>query len=73
MLANKGVTIKEVAYRLGYRHPHDFSRAFRKHSGSLPSHLGAGSVREQTHTIKRLGPPGAKLVVVAPQPCLSCV
>lgn len=46
MLAHEGVTIKEVAYQLGYRHPHDFSRAFRRHSGSLPPRLGLVSVRE---------------------------
>lgn len=39
MLADKHVTVKEVAYHLGYRHPHDFSRAFRKHTGKLPSRL----------------------------------
>ena len=41
LLATEGTTIKEVAYRLGYRHPHDFSRAFRKSSGRLPSQLEA--------------------------------
>ncbi|ATC65818.1 hypothetical protein CMV30_18720 [Nibricoccus aquaticus] len=40
MLRGKGVTIKEVAYHLGYRHPHDFSRAFRNHTGKLPSRCG---------------------------------
>lgn len=39
MLANREVTVKEVAYHLGYRHPHDFSRAFRKHTGKLPSRI----------------------------------
>lgn len=43
LLASKGVSVKEVAYRLGYRHPHDFSRAFRKSSGRLPSQLEAKS------------------------------
>lgn len=37
MLAGKGAMIKEVAFELGYRHPHDFSRAFRNFTGSLPS------------------------------------
>ncbi|QYM78528.1 helix-turn-helix domain-containing protein [Horticoccus luteus] len=41
MLAGKEVTVKEVAYHLGYRHPHDFSRAFRKYTGKLPSRLDA--------------------------------
>lgn len=38
MLKSDGASIKEIAYRLGYRHPHDFSRAFRNHTGKLPSH-----------------------------------
>ncbi len=37
MLVHDGASIKEVAYHLGYRHPHDFSRAFRKNTGMLPS------------------------------------
>lgn len=37
MLSGQGVTIKEVAYHLGYRHPHDFTRAFRNYTGKLPS------------------------------------
>jgi AraC-like DNA-binding protein len=37
LLACGRMTIKEVAYRLGYRHPHDFSRAFRNHVGVLPT------------------------------------
>jgi AraC-like DNA-binding protein len=37
MLASGDVTVKEVAYRLGYRHPHDFSRAFRNYAGLLPT------------------------------------
>lgn len=36
LLAQKGMTIKEVAYRLGYRHPHDFSRAYLKQTGQSP-------------------------------------
>lgn len=31
------MSVKEVAYRLGYRFPHDFSRAFRRATGSPPS------------------------------------
>ncbi|QYM78572.1 AraC family transcriptional regulator [Horticoccus luteus] len=36
MLAQKGTTIKEVAFRLGYSHPHDFSRAYQKQTGRPP-------------------------------------
>lgn len=27
------LSVKEIAYKLGYRHPNDFSRAYRRHSG----------------------------------------
>jgi len=37
MLTKKGMSIKEVAFRLGYRHAHDFSRAFLRGSGVIPS------------------------------------
>ncbi|WP_438480470.1 helix-turn-helix transcriptional regulator [Oleiharenicola lentus] len=52
MLGLDGVSIKEVAYHLGYRHPHDFSRAFRNYTGQLPSRWEgtaetAGSARKR--------------------------
>jgi transcriptional regulator GlxA family with amidase domain len=37
LLASGDVMIKEVAYHLGYRHPHDFSRAYRQHAGLRPT------------------------------------
>lgn len=40
LLAGTDVSVKEIAYRLGYRHPHDFSRAFRNRTGKLPSRWG---------------------------------
>lgn len=42
LMGNSGTSIKEVAYHLGYRHPHDFSRAFRNYTGKLPSRWSAG-------------------------------
>jgi AraC family transcriptional regulator of arabinose operon len=36
MLASGRMTIKEIAFQLGYRHAHDFSRAFRNQTGTLP-------------------------------------
>lgn len=32
-LESKGVTVKSLAYALGYRNPNDFSRAFKRHHG----------------------------------------
>lgn len=36
MLASGRMTIKEIAFQLGYRHAHDFSRAFRNQAGVRP-------------------------------------
>lgn len=38
--------VKAVAYSLGYRHPNDFSRAFKKHFGLTARHVGRGSLRK---------------------------
>jgi len=47
MLATGDMPIKEVAYRLGYRHPHDFSRAFRNHAGVSPArHIADAAARK---------------------------
>lgn len=40
LLGQKGTSIKQVAYQLGYRHPHDFSRAYLKHTGRPPRPSG---------------------------------
>lgn len=45
MLQRPGVSIKEVALSLGYRHPGDFSRAFRQHHGFAPSDGNAKRIR----------------------------
>ncbi|MCE5229453.1 AraC family transcriptional regulator [bacterium] len=36
-LMQTGATIKKTAYTFGYRHPNDFSRAFKKFTGRSPS------------------------------------
>lgn len=41
MITEDGAPIKTVAYRLGYRHPHDFSRAYQRATGSCPSILSS--------------------------------
>ena len=43
MITEDGAPIKTVAYRLGYRHPHDFSRAYQRATGSCPSSLSRRS------------------------------
>ncbi len=42
LLAEPEATVKGVAYALGYRHPNDFSRAFKKHFGRNPREMMGG-------------------------------
>jgi AraC family transcriptional regulator, regulatory protein of adaptative response / methylphosphotriester-DNA alkyltransferase methyltransferase len=37
MLAGRGVTVRDVAHRVGYRQPAQFAKAFRRHHGISPS------------------------------------
>ena len=37
MLADRGLTVREVARRVGYRQPAQFAKAFRRHIGVAPS------------------------------------
>ena len=40
-LAARGLTIREVAFRVGYRQPAQFAKAFRRHHGVSPSDFRA--------------------------------
>jgi len=45
MLAARGLTVREVAHRVGYRQPAQFAKAFRRYQGVAPSAFRAnGSV-----------------------------
>jgi len=37
LLASRGLTVREVAGRVGYRQPAQFAKAFRRHHGLTPS------------------------------------
>ena len=37
MLRSRGLTVREVAHRVGYRQPAQFAKAFRRHHGQAPS------------------------------------
>ena len=37
MLGTRGLTVREVAHRVGYRQPAQFAKAFRRHHGTSPS------------------------------------
>jgi AraC-like DNA-binding protein len=46
MLATRGMTVREVAHRVGYRQPAQFAKAFRRQLGVAPSDFRAnGDVR----------------------------
>ena len=49
MLSGRGLTVREVAYRVGYRQPAQFAKAFRRHHNTSPSEYRAS---------RRLSPPG---------------
>src|ERR671917_885528 len=42
MLSSPGLTVREVAHRVGYRQPAQFAKAFRRHHGTAPSDFRAG-------------------------------
>jgi len=37
MLGSRGLTVREVAHRVGYRQPAQFAKAFRRYQGFTPS------------------------------------
>jgi AraC family transcriptional regulator, regulatory protein of adaptative response / methylphosphotriester-DNA alkyltransferase methyltransferase len=37
LLSRSGMTVREVARRVGYRQPAQFAKAFRRHTGQAPS------------------------------------
>ena len=41
LLSGRGLTVREVAYRVGYRQPAQFAKAFRRHHGVSPSDFRA--------------------------------
>jgi AraC-like DNA-binding protein len=41
LLAVRGMTIRDVAFRVGYRQPAQFAKAFRRHHGVSPSDFRA--------------------------------
>ena len=45
LLAGRGLTVREVAHRVGYRQPAQFAKAFRRHLGVAPSDFRADRAR----------------------------
>ena len=48
MLTGRGLTIREVAFRVGYRQPAQFAKAFRRHHGVSPSDFRATRRMDRT-------------------------
>jgi AraC family transcriptional regulator, regulatory protein of adaptative response / methylphosphotriester-DNA alkyltransferase methyltransferase len=51
LLAANGLTVREVAARVGYRQPAQFAKAFRRHIGSAPA-----AYRSEQRTRRNGGP-----------------
>ena len=45
LLTSRGLTVREVAHRVGYRQPAQFAKAFRRHLGVAPSDYRAENGR----------------------------
>jgi AraC family transcriptional regulator, regulatory protein of adaptative response / methylphosphotriester-DNA alkyltransferase methyltransferase len=45
LLSTRGLTVREVAHRVGYRQPAQFAKAFRRHLGVAPSGYRADGAR----------------------------
>ena len=45
MLNDRGLTVREVARRVGYRQPAQFAKAFRRHIGVAPSDYRSDRLR----------------------------
>ncbi len=41
LLSRRGLTVRDVAFRVGYRQPAQFAKAFRRHHGLSPSDFRA--------------------------------
>jgi AraC family transcriptional regulator, regulatory protein of adaptative response / methylphosphotriester-DNA alkyltransferase methyltransferase len=49
MLLGRGLTVREVAHRVGYRQPAQFAKAFRRHHGTAPSSLKGRAANTNGH------------------------
>jgi len=60
LLAGRGLTVREVAHRVGYRQPAQFAKAFRRHLGVAPSDYRAGYGRTSSHFTRAFDPQPAR-------------
>ena len=55
MLSARGLTVREVAHRVGYRQPAQFAKAFRRYQGVAPSAFRSGGRLTAVPTASRDG------------------
>ena len=61
LLSDRGLTVREVARRVGYRQPAQFAKAFRRYQGQAPSAIpstggpGADSRQAPAEPVARIG------------------
>jgi len=60
LLASRGMTVREVAHRVGYRQPAQFAKAFRRHLGVAPSDYRADSPYPHGRFTRSLDPSAAR-------------
>jgi AraC family transcriptional regulator, regulatory protein of adaptative response / methylphosphotriester-DNA alkyltransferase methyltransferase len=60
LLTARGLTVREVAHRVGYRQPAQFAKAFRRHLGVAPSDLRADGARGNGRFERPLDAPAAR-------------
>jgi AraC family transcriptional regulator, regulatory protein of adaptative response / methylphosphotriester-DNA alkyltransferase methyltransferase len=58
LLSARGLTVREVAHRVGYRQPAQFAKAFRRHLGVAPSDYRADGQRGERRFARGLDPVG---------------
>ena len=58
LLADRGLTVREVAHRVGYRQPAQFAKAFRRHHGVVP--VGATAAAALRATAAPAQPPARR-------------
>jgi AraC family transcriptional regulator, regulatory protein of adaptative response / methylphosphotriester-DNA alkyltransferase methyltransferase len=51
LLRIRGLTVRDVAHRVGYRQPAQFAKAFRRHHGIAPSDYRASGRFARTDTV----------------------
>ena len=60
LLASRGMTVREVAHRVGYRQPAQFAKAFRRHLGVAPSDYRADAPYQNGRFARSLDPSAAR-------------